>query len=403
VALARDLGPGWESGTGASGGSDHVARARRLVPLIAASGDQIEQDRRLPVPLFETLADAGLYRMLLPRSLNGDEVDPVTFVRVIEEVAKADASTAWCLCQASGCSMVGAYLSHEVAWDIFGSPRSVLAWGPGPARAVAVEGGYRVSGTWSFASGGRQATWLGGYCPIYEDDGRPRLRADGAIEGRTMLFPATSAVMTDVWQVVGLRGTGSDSFTASDLFVPHPRSVARDTASERRVPGLLYCFPSGSLYASGFAGVALGLARTVLDALVELARDKTVRGGKRPLRENEVVQSQVAQAEARLRSARAFLLSSLDDIWRSVGKRGSLALDQRMLIRLAATHAIHEGKHVVDTAYHAAGATAIFSRGPFERRFRDMHAVTQQLQGRQAHFETVGQFLLGLDPDTAFL
>jgi alkylation response protein AidB-like acyl-CoA dehydrogenase len=218
-----------------------------------------------------------------------------------------------------------------------------------------------------------------------------------------MLFPATSARMTDVWHVVGLRGTGSDSFTAEDLFVPHQHSVARDSASERRVPGLLYCFPSGSLYASGFAGVALGIARTVLDALVELARDKTVRGGKRPLRENEVVQSQVAQSEARLRSARAFLLSSLDDIWRSVGERGSLALDQRMLIRLAATHAIHEAKHVVDTAYHAAGATAIFSRAPFERRFRDMHAVTQQLQGRQAHFETVGQFLLGLEPDTAFL
>jgi alkylation response protein AidB-like acyl-CoA dehydrogenase len=147
----------------------------------------------------------------------------------------------------------------------------------------------------------------------------------------------------------------------------------------------------------------MGLARTMLDAFVELARDKTPRGGRRTLRDNHVVQSQVAQAEARLRSARMFLVGSLDEIWRAVGRSGTLTLDQRMTIRLAATYAIHLAKEVADIAYQAAGSSAIFTAGPFERRFRDIHAVTQQLQGRQAHFETVGQFLLGLDPDTQFL
>jgi alkylation response protein AidB-like acyl-CoA dehydrogenase len=386
-------------------GVDYVERANKLAPLIAAHADRIEQARQLPAPVLTALHDAGLFRLLLPRWLGGAEVDPVTFARVIEAVAKVDASTAWCLCQASGCSMAAAYLRPAAAREIFGKdPRALLAWGPGPeARAVAVEGGYRVTGRWSFASGGRHATWLGGYCPIWEPDGAPRRRPDGKAESRTMLFPASQATLIDVWQVIGLRGTGSDAYSVTDLFVPDEHAIAREDPSYRHDPGLLYCFPIGNLYASGFAGVALGLARSMLDAFVELARTKTPRGLARPLRESAVVQSQVAQGEARLESARLFLLGSLEDIWKSVGRVGSLGLDQRMRIRLAATHAIHQARAVADATYDAAGATAIFNDSAFERRFRDIHTVTQQLQGRQAHFETVGQFLLGLEPDTTFL
>jgi alkylation response protein AidB-like acyl-CoA dehydrogenase len=177
-----------------------------------------------------------------------------------------------------------------------------------------------------------------------------------------MLFPAADATIIDVWHVSGLRGTGSDTYAVSNLFVPHERSVVRDDPSERRHPGSLYCFPLGSLYASGFAGVALGIARSTLDAFVELARGKVPRGNKQVLRDNAVIQSQVAKAEADLRSARLFLLASLDQIWRAVGRAGSITLDQRVLIRLAATYAIHQAKQVVDTAYHAAGGTAILAR-----------------------------------------
>jgi alkylation response protein AidB-like acyl-CoA dehydrogenase len=378
---ASDVGDANRSG----GGAEYLERVRALAPQIEACADQIERERRLPSALLTALIDAGLFRLLLPRSLHGAEVDPVTFVQVIEAVSKVDASTA--------------------SSEIFGSdPRAILAWGPpSEARAVAVEGGYRVTGTWNFASGGRHATWLGGYCPIGAPDGTLRKADDGTPVGRTMLFPATSATMIDVWHVIGLRGTGSDSFSVSDLFVPEEHSVARDDPSERRHSAPLYCFTIGSLFAAGFAGVALGIARSTLDAFVDLATSKTPRGFKRPLRDNAVVQSQVAQAEAQLSSARLFLLASLEEIWRKVGRLGSLTLDHRVRIRLTATYAIHQAKEVVETAYHAAGATAIFASGAFERRFRDMHAVTQQLQGRQAHFETVGQFLLGLEPDTSFL
>jgi indole-3-acetate monooxygenase len=163
---------------------------------------------------------------------------------------------------------------------------------------------------------------------------------------------------------------------------------------------LLYRFSSLQLYASGFAGVAMGIARSTLDAFIELARDKVPFRGKRTLRDNNVVQSRVAQAEARLRSSRALLYQALEDITEEVERSGRLTLDQRMTIRLASTFAIHESSSAVDFAYHAAGSTAIFEENPFERRFRDIHTVSQQLQGRQEHFETVGQYLLGLEPDS---
>ncbi|HWM78251.1 MAG TPA: acyl-CoA dehydrogenase family protein [Methylomirabilota bacterium] len=384
---------------------DYIERACALAPEIEARADQIEQERRLPEPVLAALFEAGLFRLLLPRSLDGGEVDPVTFARVMEEIAKADASTAWCLCQASGCSMSAAYLSHDVAMEIFGRDRrAVLAWGPGPgARAIAVDGGYRVTGTWSFASGGRHATWLGAHCPISDSDGGPRRTSNGKLVERTMLFPAASATFVDVWHVSGLKGTGSDAYTVSDLFVPHDHSISRDDPAERRQPGLIYCFPTGSFYASGFASVALGIARRMLDAFVSLAKEKTPRGYKRPLANNAVIQSQVGQAEAQLSSARRFLMGSLADIWGAVGSSGTLTMDQRMLIRLASTYAIHQAKAVADVTHHAAGATSIFIDSAFDRGFRDIHAVTQQLQGRQAHFETVGQFMLGIEPDTTFL
>jgi alkylation response protein AidB-like acyl-CoA dehydrogenase len=382
-----------------------LERARALGPLLEDLSERAEQERRLPEPMLRALHEAALFRLLLPRFLDGGEVDPLTFVQVIEQIARHDASAAWCLCQAAGCSMTAAYLGPEAARHVFGDPLAVLAWGPShDARAVAVDGGYRISGTWSFASGCRHATWLGGYCAILEPGGAPRRRSDGSAEGRTMLFPAEQAALIDVWQVTGLRATGSDTFTVADLFVPREHTVSRDDPAERRHPGPLYCFPSGSLYAAGFSGVAMGIARTSLDAFIELARDKEPRASRRQVRDSEVVQAQVAQAEGQLRSARLYLHDTLARVWADVSRSGSpLSLEQRVEIRLASTYGIHQAKQVVDVVHHAAGSSAIFASSAFERRFRDIHTVTQQLQGRQAHLETVGRYLLGLPPDQTFL
>jgi len=379
--------------------TDYLRRAREFAPELAAAADEIERHRELPEAVVDALVERGLFRLLLPRSLGGAELLPADFVPVIEEIAKADASTAWCLNQASGCSMTAAYLDPEAACEIFGGPRGILAWVPGPGKARVVDGGYRVSAIWSFASGSHNATWLGCHVPIVEADGTPRLHPDGGPVVRTMLFPKSSAKMTDIWHVIGLKGTGSDSFSVEDLFVPQRHSATRDDDT-RREKGLLYRFSSLQLYAAGFAAVAMGIARTTLDAFVALARDKVPFRSAGALRDNQLIQSQVAQAEARLSAARVFLMGSLEKVTAEVARTGHITLDQRMTIRLASTFAIHQSVQVVDTAYHAAGSTAIFNENPFERRFRDIHTISQQLQGRQEHFETVGQYLLGLEPDS---
>ncbi len=381
---------------------DYLRRAQELGPELEAAAEDIERRRELPDPIVEALIERGLFRLLLPRALGGAELRPAAYVVVIEEVAKHDASIAWCLGQACGCTMTSAYLDPEVAREIFGGKRGIVAWGPpGPAEARAVPGGYRLTGTWSFASGSHHATWLGAHVAILGPNGTPQLRPDGGPVVRTLLFPKASAKFTDIWHVIGLRGTGSDSYAVTDLFIPEKYTVLRDTAAKPREAALLYAFSSSNIYASGFAGVALGIARSALDAFVELARDKIPRGAKRTLRDNNVVQAQVSQSEARLCGARAFLLGSLDEIWKDVSGSGRLTTDHNTTIRLASTWAIHQAREVVDMAYHAAGATAIFESNPFERRFRDIHTVIQQYQGRQAHFETVGQALLGLEPEGA--
>ena len=384
-----------------------VEAARALAPRIEAAGAKIEQDRCLPPSLVADLTDAGLFRMLVPRSLGGGEISLSTFADVIEEVARADGSTAWCLSQGAVAAMVSAFLPLPSARAIFEEPRTIVAWGPGPsANALAVDGGYRVTGQWSFASGCHHATWLGGNCALVGEDGRPVLGEDGGPQRRLVLFSASDVEILDVWDVSGLRGTGSDSYAVTNLFVPGERAVAVPLQCPRE-PGPLYRFIGGpsfvSAFAVGFAAVALGLARATLDALLDLAATKTPRGIRGLLREQAMTQAHVGQAEGILRSARAYLHQTVAGVWEAVSRTGELTLEQRVLIRLATTHAIQSGAQAVDMAYHAAGATAIFSTNPFERRFRDVHAVMQQIQGRQEHYETVGQFFLGLEPDTQWL
>jgi len=382
--------------------ADYLRRAQALGPELEVAAEEIERRRELPDPIVEALIERGLFGLLLPRAFGGAELRPAAYVAVIEEIAKHDASTAWCLGQACGCTMTAAYLDPDVAREIFGGKQGIVAWGPpGPAEARAVPGGYRLTGNWNFASGSHHATWLGAHVAILAPDGTPQRRPDGGPVVRTLLFPKARATFTDIWHVIGLRGTGSDNYTVTDLFVPEKYTVLREATLKPRQPGLLYAFSSSNIYASGFAGVALGIARSALDAFVELARDKIPRGAKRTLRDNYVIQAQVSQSEAKLGGARAFLIGSLDAIWREVSGSGRLTTDHNTTIRLASTWAIHQAREVVDTVYHAAGATAIFENNPFERRFRDIHTVIQQYQGRQAHFEAVGQALLGLEPEGA--
>src|SRR3954471_14283693 len=255
-------------------------RARALAPLMAGEADEIERTRRLTEPVASALIENGLYRMLLPQSLGGFEAAPDVFMQVLEQVAKADASTAWCLGQCSVCAMTAAYLDADAANEIFNVAPGILAWGAINHEVQVVPGGYKASARWDFASGSRQASWLGAHVRVVEADGSPRKKADGSPEIRTILFPVTDATMYDVWDVIGLRGTGTDSYSVDDLFIPDKFAALRDDASALREKGPLYKMSTNMVFSMGFAATSLGVARTMLDAVIELSRGKTPQGLK---------------------------------------------------------------------------------------------------------------------------
>jgi len=376
-----------------------LEQARELGPAIDAASAEIDAIRDLPEPLFGALVERGLFRLLLPRAYGGTQLAPPAMVRFLEEIGKHDASTAWCLGQNNVCSTVAAYLAPDVAREIFATPRDILAWGPGPGTARPVPDGFVVDGNFNFASGSRHATWLGAHVPVVDADGKRRTAPDGSPSTHTMLFRREQAQVIDTWHVLGLKGTGSDGYKLTDLFVPGRFAMARNRTVKPRIDDALYVFTPSTLYSSSFAGIALGIARATFDAFVGSMRDTVPRGAAKPRGANNVMQSQVGQSEARIRAARAFLYGSLDRIWRDVQTSGALTEEQQLTIRLATTWAIQQSREVVTTLYMAAGAAAIFTSGPFEKRFRDIHTLTQQIQGHAAHFETVGQILLGLEPD----
>jgi alkylation response protein AidB-like acyl-CoA dehydrogenase len=346
------------------------------------------------------MTEAGLFQIVVPHSLGGWEAQLHVLSDVCLEVAKADASAAWCVSQNAGICRMAGYLPREGAEEIFGDSRAVLAWGNGPSTAVKVDGGYRLTGRFSFASGIRHATWTGAHdAPLADRDGNPVFDESGKRRTVTLFFRPSEAEITNVWQVSGLRGTGSDSYRVEDLFVPDHRAEL----PERQEPGPLYLFGTTNVFSTGFASVSLGIARATLDAFIELAATKTPRHVNGLLREQPTAHDHVARTEATWRSAYALLSNTVRDAWERTCAHNELSLESRVDLRLATTYAMQQSAIVVDAAYTASGATAIFEANPFERRFRDMHAATQHLQAREDHFEPVGQYLFGLDPPKLWL
>ncbi len=385
------------------GKPDWIARARALTPAIEAAGARNERERRIASEIIAALDDAGILRMLLPLSLGGGAVDLVTYNQVIETLAAADASTGWCLAQTLASSQSAGFLDPSIAREVFGARNAVIAWGPpaGLAKAGVADGGYVVTGKWRFASGSANATWMGGHSTVFEKDGSPRLDAAGKPVNRTVLFPKAKADILDTWHVSGLRATASNDYQVSGLFVPAAYSTWRDSAPDRREPGPLYNIPLLTLYGVGFSGVALGIARACLEAFMQLAETKKPGGGlggANVLRDNAVIQSNVARATGRLQSARAYLLQMLEEMWGTSSSGEKFSLEQRARLRVAITGAMDQSRAVVDFAYHAAGTTAIFEGSAFERRFRDMHTALAQGQAHLSNFEAAGQALMGIEP-----
>lgn len=372
--------------------------ARKLAPLIREHADQIEATRELPRPLFEALADARLFHIAVPREIGGLELDYPTYVQVIEEIGKADASTGWAVNQGATFATFSARMRPDVARAIWiDKPRSVVSNTPGPtAKAVVVPGGYRVTGRQGFSTGCRHSSWVAAHAQIIEN-GEVRQR-NGAAETRYLLVPIEQAELLDTWHTRGMRGTGTHHFEVTDVFVPEERTVY--TRGARQLSGgPRYLIPLTLGFAGGDAAVALGLARSCLDAFFELAGSKTPRYVQGLLREQALVQFSVGQAEAALRSARAYLMEAAGEIWDEATSTGAVTLERRAALRLATTHGIRVAAQIVENVYSHCGATAAFEGNLIQRHLQDIHVITQHVQGRLSHYELVGKYWMGLPID----
>jgi alkylation response protein AidB-like acyl-CoA dehydrogenase len=386
-----------------SRGVDPIAQAREIGPLIAESGDQIERDQQIPAALLAKIIETRLPRMLLPRSAGGDEVEPWIYLRAIEEISRHDASVGWNLFVANSAALIAPFIPLSAAKAIYDDPRGWIAWGPpNQYAATAVPGGYRISGQWHFASGSRQATWMGAHGHVTEPDGSLRLNRFGYPTVKTLLFPKHKATPVHDWDTLGMRGTASEGYRLDDVFVPEEFTGTREDPALRRDTGPLYAFTMQGLYSVGVAGVALGIARAMLDAFIVLAKAKTPRGLIR-MADMPVVQSDLAHREAALGSGRAWLTEILKGVWDSADDIAPIDTDARIRVRLGCAQAIKSGIETADYVYKAAGVSAIFKGTPFERRFRDIHTLSQQIQSRDAHFEMVGKIMFNGDPDGLFL
>ncbi len=375
--------------------------ARALAPRIRERADEIEAARELPRDLVMDIANARLFKVGVSEAEDGLGADIITTLRVIEEVAQADGSTGWCLAMGINSFRQSAELEPDVRRKLFHSdPVGVSAGSANPrGRAVAVPGGYRVTGRWFFASGCMHSFLLHGACKVFDGDA-PRLRPNGDQDVRIAYFyPKSSARIIDTWNVSGMRGTGSHDIEVEDLFVPEERTFS---ALDRRarVTGPMNRMHGFDLAGCGFCCVGLGVARAAIDEFVNLAQVKVPRGLSELLRDRPLVQARVGEAEALLRSGRAFLFDTVQQMWETVLAGEFVTARQRSDLRMAMTHAAQNAAQATHIVCATAGTTSIFTSSPLERYARDAETVTRHNQLQFVNYEAVGRTMLGLESNS---
>ncbi len=380
---------------------DPVARAEAFSEELRARADEIEAARNLPRDLSDRFAEAGFYALCAPRAYGGLERPVPETARVIEALARADGSCGWVVFIGATSGTMLAYLPEDSARALYPSPRTLLGGVFAPrGRAVAAPGGFRVSGRWQWGSGTQNADWVAGGCTLIRD-GEPELLPSGAPRSHMMIAPAEQVEFLDTWHVSGMCGTGSTDFAMHDLFVPEGRAVGMLGGCRLERP--LYAFPQFGLLAMGIAAVSLGLARAAIDELVGFASAKTPTGSRRPLASRASTQSDVAQAEALLRSSRAYLYEVLEQAWEMASETGRIGVEQRRDVRLATSHAVRQAARAVDLMYELGGGTSVYRSSPLQRIFRDVHVATQHMMVSRSTLELTGRLFLGLETDTSQL
>lgn len=379
---------------------------RAILPLVHAHADQGEAERQLPQPLADAFNDAGIFRMCRPSAIGGLEVDPLTVLRVVEQIAQVDGAAGWCAMISGAGSAFDAFVPRSGGASMYADPRAVTTGVLAPnGRATPAPGGFRVSGRWAIASNCKASDWLGGSSVVMDGAGpgsRPRLGPHGMPEVVVPMLAAGDCVIHDTWHTVGLRGTGSHDFEATDVFVPEDR-VIRVPMLTPFYEGPSFTFPFLGLLASSIASVALGIGRHAIDELCIVAKGKTPFGMTSALASRPSAQLAVADAEAALGSARAYLFDEVGRVWEHAQQGRPATVLERARIRLAATNAVASATRAVDLAYTAGGASAMYERSPLQRAFRDVHAITQHFSVAPPSREVEGRALFGLEVEPHLL
>jgi indole-3-acetate monooxygenase len=367
---------------------------RTLAPAIVARGEEIERGRRVPPDLVEELTAAGCFRMLVPHSHGGAELDLPAEMRVIEELARADGSVGWTVMIGRSAPVFFGKLPRDTFDALYAAgPDVILAGTVNPTGlATPVDGGFRVTGHWSFASGCQHSHWFIAHC-IVNDGRQPPIRM--------MVLPPADVEIKDTWSVSGLCGTGSHDFVVSDAFVPIERSFAVWDEPYLDIP--LLRIPELSLASLSIGAVAVGIAHGAIGEVADVATGKVPMFSDGTLASNPLFQNQLADADAQLRAARALLYADAEAAWATAVTGGRLTPDDRARIRATATWVTRTAASVVDVAYTAGGGSSLYSSNPLQRRLRDIHALTQHFAVKLDTFTKAGAVMAGQDVDLTIL
>jgi indole-3-acetate monooxygenase len=379
-------------------------KLQSIRPIIQEHAAQGERERRLAKPTIHAMVEAGLFRMWIPEAFGGLELDPISAMRVVEEVSRLDSAAGWNLQIAISVTLFLTWFPDEGVREVLTDKPGMILGGTlfPPGQAVSVEGGYRLTGRWPFVSGCHECSWFVGPAFV-QDGGELRRGEDGEPVQLLMIYRAEESQILDTWHTIGMRGTGSHDIAVRDVFVPLRRTglLAPLNTFGKPFEGPLYRLTIWPAVAA-LAAPALGISRSAIDALYKLGKQKTPNYARSTLRERPVVQMQVAEAEALLGAARAYLYDSLRDGWKTAMEGRTLGMKQKINIQLATSYAIRAAAEAVDLVCRAAGTTAIRQEHPFQQYFRDVHVITQHAFGSANRFESAGKLLFGLDSDWGF-
>ncbi len=379
-----------------------IGAAHSFADELRARAREIEDGRKLPQDIAEKFARAGFYRMAVPAALGGLEATPQQIAGVIDALAQADGSAAWCVMIGSTTGLTAAYMAPDAAARVFGDdPNTITAGVFAPMGVATLDGDTAtVKGRWAWGSGSHNARWVFGGARLMQD-GAPVTDEQGRPLTKMFAMAADDLILHDNWDPSGLAGSGSNDFEADNVRVP--LGYGADITCRPKTATPLYAFPIFGMLAVGIASVATGLARQAINEIIELAGGKVPQGSRKTLATKPQSQSEMAQAEAELRSAKAFLDDAVGAAWEAATREGVISTDQRRDVRLAATHATAASTRVVDRMYLLGGGSAVHRTAPIQRAFRDVHVTTQHMMTAPATWELTGRLLLGLETDTTTL